>query len=138
MGDDPTFFGIPVTVDPDMPPGVIETRSGGGRLRVLIGDGEVRVMAEMMRRRAAADPAFAEDIKSILESKDYFTHPRKATRPLRCECCGTLVTMVPEVPVYGHENPRPAIWEPGRWRKHTLRRCNAMRELGLRRETRDG
>lgn len=129
MADDRTFFGLPVTVDPDMPSGVIETRPDARGFRVFIGDDEVRAMAEAMQCRAAADPAFAEDIRSILESKDFITRPYEMTDPIRCECCGTLVTMVPEVLVYGHEKPKPAIWEPGQWRKHTLRRCNAVREL---------
>lgn len=87
-------------------------------------------MAEMMAQRAAADPGFAEDMESLMESKDFITHPYKATRPIRCEVCGTLVTMVPEVSVYDRDRrPEPAIWEPGTWRKHTLRRCNYWRSL---------
>lgn len=130
MADDGLFAGIPLTVDPDMPPGVIEVRSGSSRARTrFISDAEAAAMADRLQRRAAVDPAFAEDIASVLESKDFITHPHKASDPIRCECCGTLVTMVPEVSVYDRKPPKPAIWEPGQWRKHTARRCDAMRRL---------
>lgn len=128
MADDRTFFGIRVAVDPDMPPGVIEARPDGDRMRVLIGDGDVRAMAETMRQRAEVDPAFAEDIKSVLESKDFITRSYEMTDPIRCECCGASVALVPEMLIGGHEF-RPAIWDVGQWRKHTARRCDAMRRL---------
>jgi hypothetical protein len=94
----------------------------------FISDDAARGMAEIMQRRAGTDPAFAEDIESILESKDFIIYPAKASEPVRCECCGTLVAMMPEMSVYDRENrPKPAIWEPQAGRKHTLRRCEALR-----------
>ena len=93
----------------------------------FITDEMAQGMARMMAERAAVDPEFAEDCESLLESKDYFTHPWGMSRPEKCEVCGTLVTVVPEVPAGRHEEPKPAVWEPGMWRKHTLRRCNYWR-----------
>jgi len=86
-------------------------------------------MAERMRQRAAADPAFAEDITSINESLPYIVRFREGTPPIRCECCGTLVTMVPETEASVRPWAfKPAIWEAEACRKHTLRRCNRKRE----------
>ena len=102
------------------------TRSGGKQV-AFITDEIARGMARMMAERAAVDPEFAEDCESLLESKDYITHPGGMSKPEKCECCGTLVTVVPEVPVGRREEPKPAIWEVGAWRKHTPRRCNWKR-----------
>lgn len=123
------FSGIPLNVDPDTPPGVIELRSGESRARALLGDTEGRAMARSMAERAERDPEFAEDIASILESKDWITHPGEMTAPEKCEVCGTLVTFVPEAHVARRGKPEPALWETGLWRKHTPRRCGAMRRL---------
>lgn len=121
---DGEFAGIPYHIDPEMPPGAIEVRSADQRLRTLLPGPAI----EAVWQRFHGDPAFAEEIRSLNESQDYFTYPGQATEPIPCECCGTLVTMVPEVTARGPRgHPKPAIWEPGQWRKHTLRRCNAMR-----------
>jgi hypothetical protein len=84
-----------------------------------------------MRQRAETDSAFAaelaEELTSLAESKDWITHPGGMTTPERCGVCGTLITMVPEVHVTRRGEPEPAVWEAGQWRKHTPRRCNAMR-----------
>jgi hypothetical protein len=129
MADDSPLAGIPpVEADPGVPPGVIEVRSGTSRVRGrFMSDALAAALADEMQRRAEADPAFAEEIKSVLESKDFITYSLDMTDPIRCECCGTLVAMVPEVHAREGGHPKPAIWEPGPWRKHTPRRCDAMR-----------
>lgn len=87
-------------------------------------------MGRMLQERAGADPEFAEDIASLMESKDYVAYPG-GSRPEKCEVCGTLVAFWPEVPVYGaHREPAPALWEPEPGRKHTPRRCTWKRERG--------
>jgi hypothetical protein len=88
-----------------------------------------------LRLRAGADPAFAaelaEELASLAESRDYFTHPQHMTPPEKCEACGTLVTFVPEVHIDRRDSkPEPGLWEAGQWRKHTPRRCKAMRRDG--------
>jgi hypothetical protein len=94
------------------------TRRGGEQV-AFITDEMAAGMARMMAERAAVDPEFAEDCKSLLESKDYFTHPWGMSKPEKCEVCGTLVTVVPEVSVHSGDKPQFALWEPGAWRKHT-------------------
>jgi hypothetical protein len=89
-----------------------------------------RGLAGQIRRRAAADPGFAEDCRSLVESMPYVVLGLEAARPIRCEMCGTLVTLVPEAEAAVKPRAfRPAIWEMqgGPWRKHTLRRCNWQR-----------
>jgi hypothetical protein len=126
MTDDGVFPRIPLTVDPEMPPGVFEMRSGDNRLRALLAG----TAEEMLWQRFRDDPEFAEEITSLAESRDYVTCPGQAAKPEKCEVCGTLVTVVPEVPGSDPRDskPEPALWDPGQWRKHTLRRCNAMRK----------
>jgi len=95
----------------------------------FITDEQARGMAEMMRQRAAVDPVFAEDIRSISESMPYVVHAHEGTPPIRCECCGTLVSMVPEAEVSVRPWAfKPAIWEAATGRKHTLRRCEWTRD----------
>jgi hypothetical protein len=97
----------------------------------FITDEMARGMAEMMRQRAAVDPAFAEDIASVNESMPYVIYMHEGTRPIRCECCGTLVTQCPEAePCEPPGTFRPASWEAQTARKHTLRRCNWLRDNG--------
>ena len=94
----------------------------------FITDEEARGMAEMMRQRAAIDPEFAEELESIGESMPYVIRMHEGTRPIRCECCGTRVTMCPEAVAADHPwTFRPAIWEPEAGRKHTSRRCDWKR-----------
>jgi hypothetical protein len=92
-----------------------------------------RGLADRIRDRAAADPEFAEDCRSVVESMPYVILGREAARPILCESCGTLITFVPEAEVAVQRHVfRPAIWEArdsGPWRKHTLRRCNWQRRL---------
>jgi hypothetical protein len=123
MADDGLFAGIPLTVDPDMPPGTVDVVSGDNRLRTVLAS----AAEEMLWQRYQDDPAFHEEIASLAESKDYITHPQGMTPPEKCEVCVTLVTFVPEVHVTRRGEPEPALWEAGQWRKHTPRRCNALR-----------
>lgn len=121
---------IPFDVDPDLPPGVLEVFPGE-RARIVIGDS--RLFGGEAARLARADPQLAEDIRSLLESKDWVTYPGEASEAIRCECCGTPVVAVPEAAAGAARRKRaPAIWEPRPWRKHTLRRCDALRRLGER------
>ena len=91
---------------------------------------QARGMAEMMRQRAAADPAFAEDLESIGESMPFIVYAHEGRLPIVCECCGTLVTLVPEAHHQDLDSRKPAIWEAQTARKHTLRRCNWLRDNG--------
>jgi hypothetical protein len=122
MADENPLAGL-LNFDPDMPPGTVELRSGDQRLRTLLPS----ATEEALRQRFLnGDPKLVEEFRSLAESQDYFTYSGEATDPIPCECCGTLVTMVPETTRL-RDHPKPAIWEPGPWRKHTMRRCNAMR-----------
>jgi hypothetical protein len=98
----------------------------------FITDEQARGMAEQMQQRAAVDPVFAEDCESVFESMPYVIETVKATRPIRCECCGTWVTMIPEADTRAGRPWvfTPAIWEAETLRKHTLRRCGWKRETG--------
>jgi hypothetical protein len=131
VSDDSLFAGVPLEVDPGMPPGTIDLRSGRHWRRMVLPDA-VRVKVVAVRLRAETDAAFAaelaEEIESLAESKDWLTHPGGMTEPERCGACGTLVAMVPEVHVTRRGDPEPALWEAGQWRKHTPRRCQAMRK----------
>jgi hypothetical protein len=132
VNDDGLFAGMSLDVDPKMPPGTVDLLSGDDRLRTLLPD-VVRVRADALRQRAETDPEFAaelaEELASLAESRDYFTHPQKMTPPEKCEVCGTLVTFVPEAHTARRDSKRePALWEAGQWRKHTPRRCGAMRK----------
>ena len=94
----------------------------------FITDEQARGMTEQMRQRALVDPAFAEDFESLWESMPFFVECAEASRPIRCECCGTWVTLVPESRAADMRSWEPAVWEAETWRKHTLRRCNWKRE----------
>lgn len=126
MNDDALFAGMSLDVDPEMPPGTVDLRSGGNRLRTLLAG----TAEEMLWQRFRDDPEFGEEIASLTESKDFITYPREMTPPEKCEVCGTLVTVVPEEHVTRRGKPEPALWESGQWRKHTPRRCKAMRKEG--------
>ena len=82
----------------------------------------------MLWQRFRDDPGFAEEITSLTESRDYITYPGEKTEPEKCEVCGTLVTVVPEEHLARRGRREPALWESGQWRKHTPRRCKAMRK----------
>lgn len=130
--DDGLFAGMSLDVDPEMPPGTVDRLSGDNRLRMLLPDA-VRAKVDALWQRARDDPGFgaelAEELASLTESRDYFTHPQKMTPTEKCEVCGTLVTFVPEAHVDRRDSkPVPALWESGQWRKHTPRRCKAMRK----------
>jgi hypothetical protein len=97
----------------------------------FITDEQARGMAEMVRQRAEADPAFAEDITSVNESMPFIVQMYEGTPPIRCECCGTLVTQCPEAEASAKPwTYKPAIWELEMGRKHTLRRCEWLRDNG--------
>lgn len=95
----------------------------------FIADEMARGMAEMMRQRAAVDPAFAEDCESIKESMPYIIRYDGACRPVTCERCGTYVADLLESRADQDRRTR-AIWEAQTARKHTLRRCNWLRDNG--------
>jgi hypothetical protein len=93
-----------------------------------ITDEMARGMAEQMRRRAAIDPAFAEDCESLSESMPFMIRHDGASRPVMCECCGTYVSDPLEADTRSPRQWKRAIWEAETGRKHTLRRCNWKRE----------
>lgn len=126
MNDDGLFAGMSLDVDPEMPPGTADLRSGEDRLRAVLRN----AAEEMLWQRFKDDPEFNEEITSLTESKDFITYPQQMTKPEKCEVCGTPVTFVPEVRVTRRGEPVPALWESGQWRKHTPRRCKAMRRDG--------
>jgi hypothetical protein len=98
----------------------------------FITDEQARGMAEMMRQRAEADLAFAEDITSVNESMHYNVRTGEGPRPIRCERCGTMVMLTPEAHYLNPDTWKPAIWEAEAemGRKHTLRRCEWLRDNG--------
>lgn len=115
---DGLFAGMTFEVDPELPAGTMDLRSGDSRLRMVLAG----------IRDDPGEPA-AEEIASLAESKDFLTYPGEMTQPAPCEVCGTPVTFVPEVHVTRRHPPAPRAWEAERWRKHTPRRCSAMRRL---------
>lgn len=121
---------IPVVVDPQLQGGAVLLRS----------DTEQTILAapltsyeDAWKRVALGDPALMEDCLSLTESAPWTIRIDQASDPIRCECCGTEVMAVPEGKVedYPHRRYRPAIWEATTVRKHTFRRCEAMRERKL-------
>jgi hypothetical protein len=133
VSDDNLFAGMSLEIDPEMPPGTFDLRSGGHRLRSVL-PGPAQSGWNAMRRRAEGDPGFAaeleEELASLAESRDLITYPGEMTAPEECEGCGTPVTVVPERPAGA---PRDsdldlARWETVQWRKHTPRRCQATRK----------
>jgi hypothetical protein len=115
-------------VDPGIPLGVVVLRSPAEQVIGLTNEDYLRLQS-----KAAASPALAENCRSILESAPYLIRHQEGTSPITCECCGTEVSAMPEA---DHRAGRPytwrqAIWEPETGRKHTLRRCNWIREQRL-------
>lgn len=104
-----------------------DLRQSPGRMP-FITDEQARGMARMMEQRAAVDPAFAEDCESVSESMPFLI--RDQHPPITCESCGTLVMEVAEEDTRTPPpwTPKRAIWEPATGRKHTLRRCDWLRE----------
>lgn len=86
-------------------------------------------MGRVLQERAEADPEFAEDIASLMESKDYLAYPGDGKRE-KCEVCGTPVAVWYEEPVYARGGREQALWEPEAGRRHTPRRCAWKRERG--------
>jgi len=123
-----------VVVDPGLLPGALVFRSGIEQRIELIGD-STRIIGE-----SVASDLIAEDCRSVLESAAYVIRLDGAGESIICECCGTQVALMPESPVAEHDAGvrrwRPAIWEPQSGRKHTLRRCNWLREHALPATTR--
>jgi hypothetical protein len=110
-----------IRVDPEIPPGVIVLESGGERVA-----------------RTASHPgglvteALAEDLRSFAESFPYIVRISDRGEPIRCECCGTLVALMPEArtaeaPPWSPKSWSPAIWEHETLRRHTQRRCEWRR-----------
>lgn len=81
-----------------------------------------------------ADPGYAEaleeDCRSLNESAPYVIRGGDATGHALCSRCGTAVARVPEG--RAADGPRrqfqPAVWELVLGRKHTIRRCDWLRE----------
>jgi hypothetical protein len=93
----------------------------------FITDEQARGMAEQMRQRASVDPLFAEECESLAESMPFLIRRDGASRPIRCECCGTYVFDPLEADVWKPAQWKRAIWEAETGRKHTLRRCEWRR-----------
>lgn len=75
----------------------------------------------------ADGPKIEEDIRSLNESSPFFIMRDAEPAPITCECCGTLVVLLQESDCI--KGPwKPGIWEHVSRRKHTLRRCNWMRD----------
>ena len=51
-----------------------------------------------MRLQLGGDELLAEEITSIGESSPVLVRIESCTEPIRCECCGTWVTMLDEAP----------------------------------------
>jgi hypothetical protein len=118
-----SFRDFPIVTDPALAPGEI-------RLRTDTEQGIVPMAGEWARR-AVLDPAWTEDCRSLLESAPFLIRFREASSPpIVCESCGTLIVAVPEA---RGDDPLPRrwvreIWEYQAGRKHTLRRCDSMRD----------
>jgi hypothetical protein len=107
--------------------GGVPARPADNRLQELL----ARAAEDDLMERYQTDPVFAEDVNSLAETRDYVTYPDLMSRPQPCEVCGTGLTIVPErsASVPADTEPTPALWEVTLWRKHTPRRCQAMRRL---------
>ncbi len=120
-------YDIPVVVDPDLAGGAVLLRSDAEQLILAAPLGNYE---EEWRRKVMADPLLMEDCLSLAESAPFIIRIDKAGDPMACERCGTLVMAVPEGAVkedYLTRRYQRAIWESKTGRKHTLRRCEAMR-----------
>jgi hypothetical protein len=118
---------ISLITDTDIPAGTMEMRSNGSRLRLVLAD----VAEEMISKRSGTDRAYAEELRSLAESAGYVTYPGEMTVPEKCEACGTPVTFITEAPIgypQGDQKMETGLWEPDDWRRHTPRRCAAMRK----------
>jgi hypothetical protein len=107
------------------PPGVAGIRTASEQSYLIVSDA-LQTIAE-----TAISEALAEDCRSLLESAPFVVRYGEMGEPIRCECCGTLVGLVPEGEAERHWRDRvwlPAIWETGLARKHTFRRCSWLRE----------
>lgn len=96
-----------------------------------------KMTAEELREACQLDPVLAaaveEDCRSLNESAPFAISVEAASPVITCERCGTLVAAVREGLAADDWRARRwqrAIWEPKAWRKHTLRRCEAMQALG--------
>ena len=84
------------------------------------------------------DDALAEDFTSLGESAEFIISHEDADAFIPCEGCGLVVSAVREkdcspwphaIPAW-NQQPR-FFWEPALGRRHTLRRCQLVRSVGL-------
>jgi hypothetical protein len=113
-----------IRADPEVPPGVIVLESGTERIARTASHPGGLVTAEL-----------AEDLRSFCESFHYSIRLSGRGEPIRCEVCGTLVSLTPETEdadaVLGAVSRwKPGIWEHETLRKHTMRRCEWKRANG--------
>jgi hypothetical protein len=100
-----------------------------------VSEAELAAGIENLRQLVeAGDPDIIEDLNSLSESSPYVIRVEKSRGLMRCERCRAFVISVPEYILAPDPGDPPgsrrwerAIWEPETGRKHTLRRCEAMR-----------
>lgn len=93
-------------------------------------------LGKLRARVEAGDPTpeIIEDLRSLSESAPFVIRVSESRGLMRCERCSTFVVAVPEALARTPPESRKwerAIWEPETGRKHTLRRCEAMRGTGM-------
>jgi hypothetical protein len=125
VSDDPAAWlrdlAANIRADPGIPPGLIALESGTGR-----------VARWASHPGGLATGELREDLASFAESFPYFIRLDERGAPVPCECCGTLVALMPEArdgdAVLGARTAwKPGIWEHETLRKHTARRCEWKR-----------
>lgn len=90
-----------------------------------------RYLSGVLSAAGEVPPAgLGEEVASLAESAPWVTYPLGRTPAEKCEACGTPVSVVAEraLGTPPESAAAPALWEPGPWRKHTPRRCAAMRK----------
>jgi hypothetical protein len=109
-------------------PGVRDVRTATVQAIDLSTPGALRDLAD-----SVVTPEIAEDCRSLLESAPFVVRYGEMSEPIRCECCGILVGLVPEAEMewgrpFADLASRPGVWEARTGRKHTMRRCDWRRE----------
>lgn len=102
-------------------PGSAILSAGGEQLIVPID-------ADAARERGQASPALQEDILSLSESVPYIILSEPVSADLPCQYCGTEIRAMMEREIADPQRRyRRGIWEKKLGRRHTERRCQAMR-----------
>lgn len=114
-----------IRVDPKVPPGVIILES-------VTESGTERIARTASHPGGLVTAELEEDMRSFAESFHYSIRLSDRGEPIRCEVCGTLVSLTPETEdenaVLGALSRwKPAIWEHETLRRHTQRRCEWRR-----------